>query len=95
MLLEAKHRISLIFEDVEKELNSKNNAIALERLNELRNKVNESMAKYDDLRKWDSFKKTLAYNTVVDGFVDSFWNDFPQMRTACAYYQRPCFFNED
>lgn len=93
MLLEAKHQIELIMVEVEKKV--KSDMIALEKVRELKEKVNTSMTEYNSLQKWNNYKSTDEYNKILIAFNDSAWEQYPEMALASAYFQRPCFFNED
>lgn len=95
MLLEAKCRICLIFQDVEKQLKLNQDEIGLEKINELRVKVNTAMLNNDTLQKWSLYKETKDYQEIVSEFSDALWSDYSDMALASAYFQKPCFFNED
>lgn len=93
MLLEAKYRIGLIFEEIEKK--STTDKVTLKRIKELKEKVDLSMQQNDDLQKWNRYQSTGDYHKIIGDFKDSFWNDYPQISIARFYFESPAFFNED
>ena len=93
MLLEAKYQIDLLMVEVEKKV--KSDKIALEKVKGLKEKVQNCMEEHDSLVKWNQYKSTDDYNSVVEAFKDSVWSGYPEMSLACQYFQKPCFFNED
>ena len=67
----------------------------LEKIRELKSRVDDCMAENNNLSKWDRYKATVDFNEIVTEFKDTLWDKYPEMSLASAYFQKPCFFNED